>query len=368
MAHAPVRNPLPYVESLNAPPKLTPSQRALARRVAAVDASRAQEETTMAMQMQDLNPGATHQSKATFTPKKSTAPPAPEQPKFQRPPLAGKPAAAAVQRVALPVQAEAPSIFDEIDAELNAPSPAPAAPPAPVDADQDVETILARYKGSPDEVARQIAKSYKESEKRMRQLENERRLFAQGQPMNVQGQPVASAPSNQMQVVPDFNYKSTKEILDKPEEIFENFEKHVVNKNYNAVAKLVGPVADALMEERIYRKFGDVINEDNIDIVKAMAQNEPGQNPMEKLIGAATKYRAAMTPAPSAPNADVHAMQSAAQTPSPQARVSGDKKMWKESVLRDEMQRLMRKGGAAWQEKRHLFDQAFRDGRVLRGQ
>jgi hypothetical protein len=101
-----------------------------------------------------------------------------------------------------------------------------------------------------------------------------------------------------------------------------------------------------------------------------MAHTEPGQNLWEKTVSAVEKYKSATgTPVTPKANADVQAMVDATQTPTPQARTTGDKKMWKESVLRAEMQKKMKSG--EWQRDPHwrnLFDQAYRDGRVLRGQ
>jgi hypothetical protein len=371
MAHQVVRNPIPYVSEINPEPKLTPGQKAINRRIAKLEAQRAREDSMPVPSniIQDLNPGVKHQTKAMFTPAApgkpaaKTVPPRPANPIVQR-----------VQRPVEQAQAE-PSILDELHAELGGPIPDQAQAPVqsqPDEADADVDGILSRFKGSDSERLKALAKSYKESEKRMRHLENERKLFTNGQPAQPaqpQAQPVQA--TQQVSVTPTFDYKRVKDrILDEPDAILQDFEKHIVGKSGQALANILNPVVEEVLNMKLQNKFPDVVNEDNLDIIKAMAHNEVGQNPWEKLVSAANKYKATTTGnLVTKPNQEVQDMQAATQTPSPQARTSGEKKMWKESQIRAEMAKKMKTGeyqrDHSW---RNLIDTAYREGRVLRGQ
>lgn len=371
MAQSPVRNPYPLVEQINPEPKLSRQQKAIARRIERFEAQRAQEEKSMpatvpGIKMTDLNP-MEHQRKVSFTPtKKPTVPPRPDRPSVQH-----------IQ--AMPVApSNEPSIFDEMKADLLEAAPEPAASPTPAqptgEEDADIESILARFKGTPEEKARAVAKSYKEAEKRMRHLENERKLFTTGQPVQAQPgqQPVQPVVQNsQVAVTPSFDYKRAKEkILDEPDAILQDFEKHLVAKNGQVVSNLLGPLYEEVLNGKLMRKFPDVITEENLDVVKAMAHNEPGDNAWDKLVNAATKYKN-VTTGTITPKQDpeVLAMQDAAQTPSPQARTSGEKKMWKESTIRAEMQKRMKSGEYQRDRTfRNLVEKAYAEGRVLKGQ
>src|SRR6185295_1983813 len=114
----------------------------------------------------------------------------------------------------------------------------------------------------------------------------------------------------------------------------------------------------------------EIVTEDNLDVIKAMAHTEPGENRWQKTVSAVQKYKASM-PIMTQPmqNAEVHAMQQAAQTPSPQARTGGEKKMYKQSYLQGMMEQKIRTGEYQRDPKwRNLIDTAYREGRVLRGQ
>lgn len=335
----------------------------------------------MGVQVQDLNPGAQHQTTAKFTPGKSQAPPAPPQPAFTPPPKVAKPvpdrpAKAAVQRVSLTPEPTGPSIFDDMAADFGSTEeavtpPAPQLPPGqPVasEDDQEIQSVLERFKGSAEDKLKALAKSYQNSEKRMRQLENERKLFTTGQ------QPSATPPTpaqQQVQVTPTFKYERfEKEILDpgKGAALAQDFEKHLVGTVDGKLAPIMNIVFKKLVDNDIFRKHGDVVNEENIDVIHAMAQNEPGSSLFDRCESAAKKYRAAMQPTPSQPNPDVAQMQQNAAMPTPQARATGGKKMYKESEIRAEMQRRMKMGGSHYAQFRPLADAAYREGRVLKGQ
>jgi hypothetical protein len=266
-------------------------------------------------------------------------------------------------------------ILAELQAEFNGqpsaqpPEPAPSTAPSSDVADEDIDTILKRYKGNPDEIARQIAKSYSNSEKRLRKLEQENRLLMNTN--QVVTPPPASPPvqpmgMQQVQAAPAFNYKRVKdEILDKGDEIFKDFEGHVDQKLDQKLAQLVGPLYNEALDNRLFRKFGDIVTEENLDVIKAMAHREPGETPWDKLHNAVTKYRQAMPNTAPKQNADIQQMETAAQTPAPKARATSEKKMWKASDLRKVMQRPEYRYDLAL---RAQVDRAYAEGRVLRDQ
>lgn len=340
----------------------------------------------MAMEMLDMNPGAVAQPGTWKKVPKAQAPaPAPAQPKFTAPPKAPAvgPNRAAVQRVAMPVgEPTGPSILDEMAAEFRGteeataiPAPSERAVPGASEEDPEIQNYIQRFKGDPQEMMRQLAKAGVHAEKRMRQLEQERSLFSHQPTQTVTtGNGLAVPPAQQqVSVTPQFKYaRFEEEILDKGKgaKVAEDFEQHIVNKIMAQISEPLHAYGKELLSHRMFRAHPDVINETNVDIVHAMAQSEPGQNFVEKAMNAAKRYADTMKPATPSQfaNADVQSMQDAAFTPPPQARTSGGKKMWRESDLREAMQQKMRKGGAEYAKWRPIFDQAYRDGRVLKGQ
>lgn len=382
----PIQNPIAHLDKLGpTPTPISREQRALARRVAKFEAQRAKEDAMAipsGMVMQDMNPGQAHQKKMTFKPvdqaelaavkaNKAVA-------KFEAQRAQFTPSTvnrATVQRVQRSMEqpSEAADIFSELETELTASAAAPAGTESPAtegEASPDVESILKRFKGSPDEVAKQVAKSYAEAEKRMRKLEHERQLLLQQGITPHAAQPAAPAVPQQIQVTPTFDYKKWGDsLLDKPDERAKELESHITSVLDKRVAEIAGPLYEEAIDNRLFRKFGEVVNEDNLDIIKAMAQNEPGANRWEKTVSAVKKYQAGMPTMTPKPNPDVQAMQAAAETPSPQARTTTEKKMWRESDVQSMIQKKIRLG--EWQRDpkwRTLIDAAYREGRVLRGQ
>lgn len=336
----------------------------------------------MGIQMQDLNP-VEHQTKATFTPKhsiKGLATAQPPTPSASQPGVAPRPANPIVQKVhAKPAPVESgPDLLQEIDAEFSAPAePAPELAAPASEADADVDTILKRYKGTPDEVAKQLAKSYKESEKRMRQLENEKKLLMQGQPQPTP-QPQAPAPifaqhasQGQVQVTPQFDYKKWGEkLLDDPAERAKEFESHLKGTLEQKLVEVAAPLYEEALENRLFRKFPDVVTEENLDVIKAMAHTEPGANRWEKITSAVQKYKQSMPTHQTQPmTPEMQSMQASVQSPTPQAKPTGEKKMWKESDIQKVMRDKIRTGEYQRDPRiRQRIDLAYREGRVLRGQ
>ena len=322
--------------------------------------------------VQDLNPGVQHQVKATFTPGKSKAPAPPPQPV-----LAPLPPKGVVQRVARQLdtagQLDEPDGFAELEADLlgtaQPETPAPATEPD----DLDVSTILQRFKGSPDEIAKQLAKSYSESEKRMRKMEQERQLLLKQGMQPVQPQPVQPVvqPNQQMQVVPTFDYKKAGDkFLDAPDQHLKSLAEHIQGSAEQKLFEVAAPIYEELIDARLFRKYPDVVTEENLDVIKAMAHTAPGANRWEKIVSAVKSYQASV-PTMNTPkqNPEVQAMQQAAQTPSPQARTSGEKKMYKQSYIQSLMDQKIRTGEYQRDPKwRNLIDTAYREGRVIRGQ
>lgn len=377
-----IANPIAHLHKLE--PKLSPKKQAMAKEQARIqkrlerfEAKRAQEDPMPSlpagMQMVDMPSDKPAQRRMERKPipqnaGQSSAPP----PMLNR---------AAVQHVTRPApppaEPSAPSdIMQELQAEFGTPAPAQGEPTAveteqaPLEMDDDadaVANVLKRFKGSPEEIAKQLAKSYTHAEKRVRKLEQEKTLLMQPQTQPVQTQQaVAPLVPQQTQVVPAFKYERFKdEILDKGDEVAKEFEQHLTSTTEQKMAQFLGPVYNELVDNRLFRKHGDVVTEENLPVIKAMAQHEPGDNPMQKLESAVAKYRQAMPSLVKKENKDVQEMQAAVQTPAPAARKSGDKKMWKASDLRKQMQRPEYRYDP---NLRSMIDRAYAEGRVLRDQ
>lgn len=383
-----ISNPVAHLHKLDppVPPKrraLQKEQARIQKRIAKFEAQRAQEESMAGapgMQMIDMPDSKPAQQRLIRKPIPQNA--------GQTAPVSVN--RAAVQRVERPaVVAPDPQhdILQELQSEFGpgaqaadvqadsaegAPTPVSGQAPPAGDTDDEAENIAAilkRFKGSPDDIAKQLAKSYSHAEKRVRKLEQEKSLL-----MHPPTPPAAPAPSpapivvpQQTQVVPEFNYKRVKEeILDKGDEIFKEFEGHVTQRVDQKLAQLVGPLYNEALDNRLFRKFGDVVTEENLDVIKAMAQREPGDTPWDKLQSAVAKYRQAMPTRVATPNAEVKVMEDAAKSPAPKARAtSGDKKMWKASDLRKVMQRPEYRYDL---QLRSMVDRAYAEGRVMRDQ
>lgn len=374
MAHnGPVLNPISHLDRVGPQEKpISREQRRIQRRVAKFEASRAQEEAMppkSPFAVQEMNP-VEHQKTMSFTPKPSVTPPIPQ---------GTPPNRSQVQRIAktapAPMESEGPDLRAELEAELNQPAPQESAPPVAspptTEGTDDIENILKRYKGSPDEVARQLAKSFKEAEKRMRHLENEKAMLLKQPQTAAPTQPAAPPVMAQTVTTPQFKYSRWKdEVLDRGDEVAKEFEQHITSTLEQKLAQVAAPLYEEAIEGRLYRKFPDVVTEENLDIIKAMAQTEPGANRWEQIVSAVKKYKANMpTASPSMTQDEVKAMQAAVQTPMPQARVTGDKKMWKESDVQKFLQQKIRSGEYTRDPAlRQLVDTAYREGRVIRGQ
>lgn len=359
--HGIVQNPIRQLEKLGPrPAKLKRYQREAAERVARFEAQRAQEDSmALTMQVQDLNPGP-KETKLQFTPKSTTIP--------------ERPAKSVVQRVQRPqdVEEQGPDLLAELAAEFAPPSEptgeAASSPTPPAgDADVDISNILNRYKGTTEEILQQLAKSYGHSEKRQRQLEQEKQLLMRQEPAP---QPYQAPATQQIQVAPQFDYKKWGDtFLDRPDERVKELEQHIAARTEQKMLEVAGPLYEEAIDNRLFRKFGDIVTEDNLDLIKAMAQSEPGANRWEKTVNAVRKYHTAMPSTTTKPNAEVAGMQQAVQTPAPQARASGEKKMWKESDIQATLQKKIRTGEYRRDPRwRTLIDTAYREGRVLRGQ
>jgi len=359
--HGIVQNPIRLVDSMGPrPPKLKRFQREAAERVAAFEAQRAREERTMApgIKLQELNPVA-HQTKATFTPMKTGIPPRPPNPAVQR-----------VSREPEPIET-GPDMFTEMEAEFAAPAAPMVSAEGPAsegsEPEMDVDNILNRFKGTTEEKLKQLAKSYGHSEKRQRQLEQEKvLLMKQPQPT-----PPALAPaSQQIQVTPQFDYKKWGDtFLDRPDERVKELEQHIQARVEQKMVEVAGPLYEEAIDNRLFRKYGDVVTEENLDVIKAMAQGEPGANRWEQMMHAVQKYKTALPQTAPAQNREVQQMIHSAQSPTPQARQSGEKKMWKESEIRATMQKKIKSGDYQRDPRwRNLIDTAYREDRVIRGQ
>jgi hypothetical protein len=380
-----IANPLAHLDKLE--PKLSPKKRELAKeqarihkRLAKFEAQRAQEDAMSVtapppagMQMYDVPTDKPIQRRMERKPIPQSA-----GQTVKPPDLVNRAAVQRVQRPAPPAAEPPPSsdILQELQAEFSETretveaTTEPEGHAAPVEVDDDTDgitAILKRFKGSPEEVAKQLAKSYSHAEKRVRKLEQEKTLL-----MNPQATPAQAAPTTplpipqQAQVLPAFNYKRFKDdILDKGDEIAQEFEGHIAKTTEAKLAQFLGPVYNELVDNRLFRKYGDVVTEENLDVIKAMAQREQGENPWQKLEGAVAKYRQAMPSLVKKDNPDVQEMQAAVQTPAPSARKSPTQKMWKASDLRKQMQRPEYRYDPAL---RSMIDRAYAEGRVLRDQ
>lgn len=367
MGTAIVANPIAQLDKIGTPvKKLTRAQQGIARRLAKFEAQRAQEEP-VGMVMQDLNPGVEHQRKATFTPKRAVTQP---QLGVQRPLAAPQPTIQRVSRTLEPVSVAEADGFDELEAELGG-TDETAAPAVSADTDTDTSDILKRFKGTPDEVAKQIAKSYAESEKRMRQLEAEKQMLLKGQAPTAPAPVVPVTPqTNQLHVQPTFNYKRFKDdILDHGDTVAQEFEQHLTSSLDQKVAQVVAPLYEEAIDNRLFRKFGDVVTDDNLDLIKAMAQTAVGTNRWEKMVNAVNSYKTSMPGITPHELPEVQAMQKAVQNPSPQGKLAGEKKMYKQSYLKDLIDAKVKTGEYQRDPKwRRLVESAYEQGRVLRGQ
>lgn len=393
-----IANPINYANKLGEKP-LSPEKKKVAREVAAIrkrvakfEAQRAQadaQEDPMKLQMHDLS-STPPQKALTFTPKAS-------QPKTNSPTIklesldglvqpgaspAVGPNLSRVQRVSAqpePAQAE-PDAFDEMVAELEGGDEEPSAPqPQGDQTDDGVESILKRYKGSPEEVARQVAKSYRESEKRMRQMEQEKALLlkaqgsapAQPQPQPQQHAPLVQQPMQQVQVKPQFDYKKWgQSLLDEPDVRAKELEAHIAGGVKQEFMQMLAPVYDELVNAKLMLEHGDVVTKENLDIIKALAHNTPGNSWWEKTVGAVNHYKTVMAPkAQPLENPEVQQMQQSVSSVTPQARTSGERKKYKESDLQALIQEKMKTGEYRRNPKwRNLMQTAYAEGRVIRGQ
>lgn len=384
-----IANPIAHLHKLD--PPVSPKKKALAKEQARIhkrlerfEAKRAQEDTMSAptpsaasMQMVDMPTDRPAQRRLERKPIPQNAGQSPI------PASVSMPNRASVQHVQRPAppsleQATPSDIMQELQAEFGGNAPAQGEQPAteteqPIaELDDDAEAvsaILKRFKGSPEEIAKQIAKSYTHAEKRVRKLEQEKTLLMnpQAQPAQIQPQAqVVPMVPQQAQVVPAFNYKRFKDnILDEGDAVAQDFEKHLTSTVDQKIAQLVGPLYDEALDNRLFRFHADVVTEENLPVIKAMAQREQGANVWEKMQAAIAKYKQAMPSLVKKDNKDVQEMQAAVQTPAPAARKSGDKKMWKASDLRKQMQRPEYRYDPTI---RNMIDRAYAEGRVLRDQ
>lgn len=379
-----IANPIAHLDKLE--PKLSPKKREMAKeqarihkRLAKFEAQRAQEEamsvaapSPAGMQMYDVPSEKPHQRRLERKPIPQSA-----GQTVKPPDLVNRAALQRVQRPPQPAQEPQSDIMQELQAEFGEKREAaevpvePETPEAPApeldDEADNIAAILKRFKGSPDEVAKQLAKSYSHAEKRVRKLEQEKTLLMNPQAQSVQTAPTAPMPvPQQVPVLPTFNYKRFKDdILDKGDEIAQEFEGHIAKTTEAKLAQFLGPVYNELVDNRLFRKYGDIVTEENLDVIKAMAQREQGENPWQKLESAVSKYRQAMPSLVKKENKDVQEMQAAVQTPAPSARKAPAQKMWKASDLRKQMQRPEYRYDPAL---RGMIDRAYAEGRVLRDQ
>jgi hypothetical protein len=280
----------------------------------------------------------------------------------------------AVQRFTNPSpsgpDAEQEALAREAEAELAGTVTPPAeVPPEGEEPDDDVSTILKRFKGSPEEIAKQVAKSYAASEKRMRQLEAEKALLTQAKPATVTPPPppsVQSAPVMPQIKINPFDHKTWGDkLLDDPSARAKEMEEHFTQKAQAMVTEMFTPLYMEALENRLYRKFPDVVTEENLDVIKAMAHTAEGASDWERLTNAVKKYTQGVMPQKGSPvDREVEAMKVAAQQPAAQAKASGAKQ-WKLSELRRIMARRDYTTDPKW---RALVDKAFAEGRVLRDQ
>lgn len=267
------------------------------------------------------------------------------------------------------------------DAALESDVPDHAEPAA---TDEGVDAILKRFKGSPEEIARQIAKSYGESEKTMRQLQNEKALLLAGKTLPAQnpgmatapttGQPVAQpaqmAPASQQVTVNPFDYKKAgSQFLDDIEGTLKSFDDHqngrVAASINQVVQNLMVPMYDELLQMRFSAQFPEVVSEDSWPIIKVLASQSEGATDREKLINGVKKYQKqivlpAQTGSVTGEMAD---MRASVQQPSAQASAAPDKRTYKLSQIRKIMQRPDYGSDSAIVRR---IEAAFAEGRVDR--
>jgi hypothetical protein len=391
------RDPLIYVRQINPPripkPRYVFDDAAKDRMQAAIDATIPVREDTMGkpMAVQDFGDsvtptGVVRTLGAPITPPPLTLQTSPfgKTPPPEAPLQHQQPAKAAVQRFANPDTDPTPDTLLQDLAMEDVGEGEDVTGQVATEVTEEIEgidpdAILKRFKGTPEEIAKQIAKSYGASEKRMRQLEAEKQLLLKGQPANTAGgaasttvanQP-APAPVNQQIVVNPFDYKKAGDTwLDAPEKHLEEFEKHVTNKNAAAVMDVFRPIYIEQLNQKLFRKFGDVINDDNIEVIHAMARNSEGASDYERLTNAAQKYRDSLRPA-QAQDHEVEDMKNAARTPSPQGRTTkgSSTRTYRESEIRTAREKLMR-SGEYQKDPRHAarFERLYAEGRIKRGE
>ncbi len=280
----------------------------------------------------------------------------------------------AVQRFANPVQAapdpEEAALMKELEEELAAPAATSEATASSDDA--DIDAYIKRFKGTPEELIKQLAKSGVHAEKRMRQVEAEKNLLLKGQPAPVATvpplvPPVANVPVMSQVTINPFDYKKAGDtLLDNPADRFKEFDEHLTSKAQKMVSEMFTPLYAEALDNRLFRKFPDVVTEENLDVIKAMAFTSEGASDWDKLTNAVKKYSQGTNPhgTPGMTDQDVEKMKLAAQQPTPQAKTGGAK-MWKQSELRKIMQRRDYANDPKW---RVLVDKAYAENRVLRDQ
>ncbi len=388
------RDPLIYVRQINPPripkPRFVFDDAAQARMQAAIDATIPVREDTMskpmAMQFENVagdsaptgvvrtltNPIQPTPLKLQTTPFGKTPPP-------EAPMQHQQPAKAAVQRFANPDPVPtADTLLQELEMEdvdegadvtgeqeqIDTPTPD----------EFDPATILKRFKGTPEEINKQLAKSYAASEKRMREKEQALNLLLKGQPTpqqtpaQTQAQQ-APAPVQQQITVNPFDYKKAGDTwLDSPEKHLESFDQHIMGKTQAAVTDLFRPIYIEQLNQKLFRKFGDVINDDNIEVIHAMARTSEGASDYERLTNAAQKYRDSLRPM-NTQDADVEEMKHAARTPAPQGRTTKSNRMYRESEIRTAREKLIRTGEYQ-KDPRHAarFERLYAEGRIKRGE
>jgi hypothetical protein len=245
-----------------------------------------------------------------------------------------------------------------------------------------VEAILKRFKGSPEEIARQIAKSYGESERTMRQLQNEKAALLAGKPLPPQNagmptptvtapvaQPAPVVPAGQQVTVNPFDYKKAgSQFLDDIEGTLKSFDEHqkghVVASINQVVQNLMVPVYDEVLQMRFAAQFPEVVNEDSWPIIKVLASQSEGATDREKLVNGVKKYQKQIVlPAHSGEvTGDMADMRASVQQPSATAASAGtDKKIYKLSVIR----KIMNRGDYGNDPKIvKQLEAAFAEGRV----
>lgn len=289
------------------------------------------------------------------------------QAKLSRVDVAKGPAKAAVSRAVPPhLRQQATASDEDVNAileggteEMNAPE-SPQAEPV---GDEGVEAILSRFKGSPEEIARQLAKSYAASEKTMRQLQNEKALLLSsgGKPLPPQNpgmqaaqpagtpvaQPASMVPVTQQVNVNPFDYKKAgSNFLDDIEGTLKSFDEHqngrMAQSINQVVQNLMVPMYDEMLQMKFSRQFPEVVNEESWPIIKVLASQSDGASDRDKLMAGVKKYQKQMVlPSASAGvSGDMADMRASVQQPSATASGSStDKKVYKISAIRKIMGR-----------------------------